>query len=94
MCFASSNVINLERWNWDGDVIVHQPIVPSGRRVVGVRSKRSYNIDVREYLTSTHNAVIVQVVRERIPRYLRKFGGSVARFAARKRGSFDYRLQQ
>ncbi len=91
MCFASSNVTNLERWNWDGDVIVHQPIVPSGRRVVGVRSKRSYNIDVREYLTSMHNAVMQQVVREKIPLYLRKCHGSVARFDARKQGSFDYR---
>lgn len=91
MCFAASNVINLSKWNWDGDVIVQQPIVPSGRKVVGVRSRRSYNIDVREYLTSSHNAVMERVVRERLPRYLRKSGGSVARFDARNPGSFDYR---
>ncbi len=91
MCFAASNVMDLSKWNWDGDVIVQQPIVPSGRRVVGVRSRRSYNIDVREYFTSNHNAVMDQVVRERIPHYLRKCSGSVARFKARKQGSFDYR---
>ncbi|HMK55312.1 MAG TPA: transglutaminase-like domain-containing protein [Dissulfurispiraceae bacterium] len=91
MCFDASNVKGLLKWNWDGDVIIHQPIVPSGRKVVGVRSRRSYNIDVREYLTSTHNAVMQQVVRETLPRYIKKHGGSVARFEAHKQGSFDYR---
>ena len=91
MCFAPSNVMPLGKWNWDGDVIIQQPIVPSGRKVVGVRSRRSYDIDVREYLTSGRNAVMERVVREKLPRYLRKHGGSVARFEARKQGSFDYR---
>ena len=63
MCFAPSNVTDLSRWNWDGDVIVQQPIVPSGRRVVGVRSRRSYDIDVREFLTSNRNAVMERVLR-------------------------------
>jgi Transglutaminase-like superfamily len=84
-------VTNLSKWNWDGDVIVRQPIVPSGRKVVGVRSRSSYSIDVREYLISNHNAVMDHVVRDRIPRYLRKCSGSVARFESRKQGSFDYR---
>lgn len=53
MCFVPSNVMDLGKCNWDGDVIVQQPIVPSGRKVVGVRSRRSYDIDVREYLTSS-----------------------------------------
>ena|GEM_PF-691798 len=91
MCFAPSNVMDLGKWNWDGDVIVQQPIVPSGRKVVGVRSRRSYDIDVREYLTSSRNAVMERVVRKKLPRYLREHGGSVARFEARKQGSFDYR---
>jgi hypothetical protein len=78
--------MDLGKWNWDGDVIVQQPIVPSGRKVVGVRSRRSYDIDVREYLTSSRNAVMERVVRKKLPRYLREHGGSVARFEARKQG--------
>jgi hypothetical protein len=89
MCFAPSNIRNLSKWNWDGDIIIQQPIVPSGRRIIG--SRKSYDIDVREYLTSDHNAVMVRVIRESIPRYLRKHGGSTVRFSARKQGSFDYR---
>lgn len=91
MCFEPSNVTDLIRWNWDGDVIIRQPIVPSGRRVVGVRSRRSYDIDVREFLTSNRNAVMERVLRHDIPPYVRHEGGSVAHFAARRRGSFDYR---
>lgn len=91
MCFEAGNVSDFSKWNWDGDVIVRQPIVPSGRKVVGVRSRRSYNIDVREYLTPSHNAVMTRVIRETMPRYIRKHGGSVPRFEARTPGSFDYR---
>ncbi len=89
MCFAPSNIRDLSKWNWDGDVIIHQPVVPSGRCAVG--SRKGYDIDVREYLTSSRNAVMERVIREKIPRYLRKNGGSVTRFQARRAGSFDYR---
>jgi hypothetical protein len=91
MCFGPSNISGLEEWNWDGDVIIPQPIVPSGRHVVGVRSRRSYDIDVREFLTSARNAVMEREVRKTIPHYLRARRGSVARFEARGPGSFDLR---
>ena len=35
MCFASSPVKDLSRWNWAGDQIIHECIVPSSRPVVG-----------------------------------------------------------
>ncbi|HYK89488.1 MAG TPA: transglutaminase domain-containing protein [Acidobacteriota bacterium] len=89
MCFGASNIKNISKYNWEGDVIIQQPIVPSGRRIIG--SRKSYDIDVREYLASNRNAVMERAVRETIPRYLRKHGGSVSRFVARERGSFDYR---
>jgi hypothetical protein len=91
MCFGPSNIGDLSRWNWDGDVIIQQPIVPSGRRVVGVRSRASYDIDVREFFTSSRNAVMEREIRAAIPHYLRQRGGSVARFEARRRDSFDFR---
>jgi hypothetical protein len=91
MCFAPSNVKGLSKWNWDGDVIVQQPVVPSGRQVVGVRARTSYPIDVREFLVSSHNAVLECILRHDIPSYLGQEGGNVARFLARTKGSFDYR---
>ena len=91
MCFVPSSVTDLSKWNWDGDVIIQQPIVPSGRKVVGVRSKKSYDIDVREFLISSRNAVMQRELREELPRYLCRHRGSVARFEARRPGSFDYR---
>jgi hypothetical protein len=91
MCFAPSNVTGLSKYNWDGDVIIQQPIVPSGRKVVGVRSRSSYDIDVREFLTSTHNAVMHRVLHCDIPCYMLQEKGNLGRFQARTRGSFDYR---
>jgi hypothetical protein len=77
MCFAPCNVKNLSNWNWDGNVIIQQPIVPSGGHIIG--SRKTYDIDVREYLTSNRNAVMERSIRETSPRYLRKMG--VARLA-------------
>jgi hypothetical protein len=91
MCFAPSNIRNLSKWNWDGDVIIQQPIVPSGRPIVGAPSQKPYPIDVREFLVSSHNAVMGRVLHLDIPRYLRKQGGRAARFRERIPGSFDYR---
>jgi hypothetical protein len=91
MCFGPGNVKDIAKWNWDGDVIIQQPIVPSGRKVVGIKSRKSYDIDVREFLTSSRNAVMERVLRREIPRYIRQHRGSVARFEARTQGSFDYR---
>jgi hypothetical protein len=45
----------------DGGVIVHRCIVPSARPVAG-RTRPSYEIDVREFLTTTHNAVIARAI--------------------------------
>ncbi len=91
MCFAPSNVKDLSVWNWDGDVIIHQPIVPSGRGVVGVRPRRDYDIDVREFLTTANNAVMHRVLQHDIPAYIEQEGSDLARFRARIAGSFDYR---
>ncbi len=89
MCFAPSNIKNLSNWNWDGDVIIRQPIVPSGRHIIG--SRKSYDIDVREFLTSNRNAVMERVIQEIIPRYIRKNNGKASRFVAPQKGSSDYR---
>lgn len=45
----------------DGGVIVHRCIVPSARPVAG-RARPRYEIDVREFLTTTRNAVIARAI--------------------------------
>ena len=58
MCLQTSLVKSWDNWNWDGDEIVHLPIVPASRPIPGSKSKSRYNIDIREYLTTTNNAVV------------------------------------
>jgi hypothetical protein len=70
MCVAPSPVRRLADWNWDGDVIVHNPIVRSARPVVG-RPRPQYDIDVREYLVTEHNALMQRTVREDISTFVK-----------------------
>ena len=58
MCMTLSPVAGLTKWNWDGDCIVHDCVVPSGRPAVGHIGKRyEYPIDVREFLVAERNEV-------------------------------------
>lgn len=58
MCLQTSAVKSWDEWNWNGDEIVHLPIVPASRPIPGSKTKSRYNIDIREYLTTTNNAVV------------------------------------
>ena len=60
MCLHISLVKPWNDWNWNGDEIVHLPIVPAARPIPGSKLKKRYPIDVREYLTTTNNAVVGQ----------------------------------
>ena len=93
MCLTKPIVRWSRRFNWDGDRIVHEAIVPSSRPVVGRRSG-GYDIDVREFLVSERNAVMGRTLRED----MRKFVGSVSGgnwklFTSRGSGSFDHRAE-
>ncbi len=81
MCFGPGNFTDFSRWNWDGDVILQQPIMPSGRKVIGAASRKSCDIDVREFLTSSRNAVMGRVLRHDIPHYIRQNAGSASHCA-------------
>jgi hypothetical protein len=92
MCLTTSRIIGIHKWNWDGDRIIHDSVVPSSRPVVGFRYGHSYNIDVREFLVTSRNAVIEKTFREEIDSFIRSMpGGSPLLFKARGPGSFDYR---
>jgi hypothetical protein len=92
MCLAYSRITGLARWNWDGDEIIHESVVPSSRPIVGQGDETSYDIDVREFLVSEDNQVIKKTIREN----LRRYAGSLAwgnwdLFSSKRPGSFDHR---
>jgi hypothetical protein len=64
MCFTLSKIVPHDRWNWDGDRIIHKCIVPSSRPVPGYPPKiSSYDIDVREFLVNERNEVMRKTLR-------------------------------
>jgi hypothetical protein len=92
MCLTLSPLVNLHRWNWDGDRIVHRCIVPSSRPVVGRTGRRSeYDIDVREFLVSERNEVMRRTLDEGLPRFAARQGIAREQLGARTEGSFDRR---
>ncbi|MFH0988679.1 MAG: transglutaminase domain-containing protein [bacterium] len=89
MCLKYSNIKGITKWNWDGDVILHDAIVPSSRPAVG--SDKEYDIDVREFLVHENNTVLHRELFENIKAYVQKHGGDWNQFLERRSGSFDYR---
>lgn len=91
MCLTQPSVRWSRRWNWDGDRIVHEAIVPSSRPVVGHRSG-GYDIDVREFLVSDRNAVMGRALRTDMKKFVESLdGGDWDLFSSRGSGSFDHR---
>ncbi|MDE2366986.1 MAG: transglutaminase domain-containing protein [Betaproteobacteria bacterium] len=91
MCFANSRVNGLRSWNWDGERIIHDSIVPSSRPVV-MRQTGGYDIDVREFLVSKDNAIMRRTLERDIREFIRKLqGASWELFVSRDSGSFDLR---
>ena len=89
MCLAVSNVRSEAQWNWDGDFVVHNPIIPASRYVPG--TKKKYFVDIREFLTSENNAVMKQAIesiRGNLP------ASEKALFLSHEKGSFDFRLRK
>jgi len=90
MCLTLSKVPSCDRWNWDGDHIIHECIVPASRPVVGYAGKRAfYDIDVREFLVSERNEVMRKAIRKDIKEYIRAArGADWELFQSRRPGSF------
>jgi len=72
MCFCVNKIRNLYNWNWDGDIIIHNPIVPSSRPVVGYLRGHVYDIDVREFLVTERNAIMQKTLNKDIVSFLKK----------------------
>jgi hypothetical protein len=92
MCLETINIKGLSNWNWEGDHIVHECIVPSSRPVVGFPGQEKYDIDVREFLVTERNEIIKKTIRLDVKRYLlAQQGGNWEFFNSRDEGAFDYR---
>lgn len=88
MCLQTSLVKSWNDWNWNGDEIVHLPVVPASRPIPGSKAKKRYSIDIREYLTTTNNAV----VGERLSEIIAKLPiADRSLFRSHSQGSFDFR---
>ena len=86
MCLQISLVKPWDDWNWDGDEIVHRPIIPASRTIP--RTQKRYHVDIREFLTTTDNAVVSEKLGELIDSLP---PSDQARFRSRSKGSFDFR---
>ena len=83
----TSHVSPFQRWQWAGNEIVHNTIIPASRTVPGTKRK-FYPIDIREYLSTEDNAVVRQTVKDIIEGLP---AASQARFRSSLPGSFDFR---
>ncbi|MFO0984144.1 MAG: transglutaminase-like domain-containing protein [Planctomycetota bacterium] len=87
MCMRATSVRPYQCWNWAGDEIVPDPIIPAERRIPGSR-KRHYDIDARQFLGGAGNAVLRGAIAELV---LSLPVADQARFRSRAPGSFDFR---
>ena len=93
MCFSFSKISQSSRWNWDGERIVHDSIVPSSRPPVGHKDG-NYDIDVREFLVNERNVVMRRTLEVDIKKFISKLpNASWDLFRSRDSGSFDLRAQ-
>ena len=87
MCTAHAHLRNSGQWNWDGDVIVHDPIMQGTRKVLGTGC--AYDVDIREFLVSKDNAILGHA----LGRIAAGLGPAKrALFLSRRPGSFDFRV--
>ncbi len=89
MCLAVTSVRPHQKWNWSGDEIIHQPVIPAVRPIPGVRGKR-YEIDVREYLSIAGNAIVQRHLQELLASLS---AAERARLSSDAPGSFDARAR-
>jgi hypothetical protein len=92
MCLESCPLGGIANQSWQDAQVVHQTVLPSHRPVVG--SRRTYAIDVREFVVTDKNALLAQTLNNDLSLFaktLDKRGGE--RFRERGPGCFDFRAR-
>jgi hypothetical protein len=93
MCLTRKRQLDLERWNWEGDLIVHDSVVPASRPLPGHKAK-DYPTDIRRFLLTKHSDVVQRAVSEDLRKHVSSLpGGDWNRFTGRIAGCFDYRAR-
>ncbi|MCY2958248.1 MAG: hypothetical protein NT107_14580 [Planctomycetota bacterium] len=93
MCLTRKRQLDLERWNWEGDLIVHDSVVPTSRPLPGHKAK-DYPTDIRKFLITTRSDVLSRAVQQDLRQHVQSLpGGDWNRFTGRTAGCFDYRAR-
>ncbi len=91
MCLTACRVRRLSQWNWDGERIIHDCIVPSSRPPIG-KQRGNYDIDVREFLITERNAVMRRTLEQDLRDFIKTLPGADWKlFRSRESGAFDHR---
>ena len=91
MCLSHPVAKGLNSWNWDGDEILFDAVVPASRRPIGRTRGPAYDIDVREFLVTEKNTVVRRELAEKLPPFLLEQGADPAAFKVRGPYAFDQR---
>lgn len=90
MCMQLTNVRPHQCWNWHGDEIVHDSVIPASREVPNTKLK-GYSIDIRSFVANSGNAVIRRQLHEIAEPWS---DGDKLKFFARQSSCFDFRAQR
>ena len=86
MCMQLTSIRPHQCWNWHGDEIVHESIIPASRQIPNTKIKH-YQIDIRSFVTPG-NAVVQQY----LDKIVKNWGDhDKLRFYARRTSDFDFR---
>jgi hypothetical protein len=88
MCLRTTDVRPLDRWNWGGDQIVPDTTIRARRP--NPATKRRYRVDIREFLSTTSNAILHDALDDIVAGLT---PSEQALFRSRKPGAFDLRVR-
>ena len=92
MCLETCALSGISSGVWENAEVVFDVVLPSQRPVVG--GKRNYDIDVREFLVTSNNAVIARTLeRDLLPFAATLSADGAERFRRRGAGAFDFRAR-
>jgi hypothetical protein len=89
MCFQTADVVTSTRKSWEGDEIVNRPIIRAARFVPG--TKKRYDIDIRQFLSNSSNAVVIESTRAALEQLSTLEEHSLVRSS--RPGAFDLRVR-
>lgn len=90
MCMQLCGIRPHQRWNWNGDMIVHDTTIPASRKVPSTQITR-YDIDIREFVSIGGNSVIQKTLQTITDKWTEH---DKLLFFVRKTNGFDFRADR